>query len=53
MWYSCLMCIDAVDLSRDALLYPLEAIDFGWRMTIEKEIKTEGAPQPKVYFYDS
>jgi len=38
------MCIDVVDLSRDALLYPLEAIDFVRRMAIEKEIKTEGAP---------
>jgi len=47
------MCIDAMYLSRDALLYPLEAIDFGRRMAIEKETKTEGAPQRKAYFYDS
>lgn len=42
----------AQDLQRsDAPLYRLEAIDFGRRMAVEKEIeKTESAPQPNAIF---
>ncbi|KAK6926636.1 Cyclophilin-type peptidyl-prolyl cis-trans isomerase domain [Dillenia turbinata] len=45
----------AQDLQRsDAPLYRLEAIDFGRRMAIEKEIeKTENAPQPNAIFDES
>lgn len=45
----------AQDLQRsDAPLYRLEAIDFGRRMAIEKEIeKTESAPQPNAVFDES
>lgn len=45
----------AQDLQRsDAPLYRLEAIDFGRRMAIEREIeKTESAPQPNAVFDDS
>lgn len=45
----------AQDLQRsDAPLYRLEAIDFGRRMAVEKEIeKTESAPQPNAVFDDS
>ncbi|KAI9194510.1 hypothetical protein LWI28_006679 [Acer negundo] len=45
----------AQDLQRsDAPLYRLEAIDFGRRMAVEKEIeKTESAPQPNAIFDES
>ncbi|XP_010244091.1 PREDICTED: peptidyl-prolyl cis-trans isomerase CYP71 isoform X2 [Nelumbo nucifera] len=45
----------AQDLQRsDAPLYRLEAIDFGRRMAIEKEIeKTENVPQPNAIFDES
>ncbi|KAH7542021.1 hypothetical protein FEM48_Zijuj02G0029300 [Ziziphus jujuba var. spinosa] len=45
----------AQDLQRsDAPLYRLEAIDFGRRMAVEKEIeKTESAPQPNAVFDES
>ncbi|KAA8544222.1 hypothetical protein F0562_022234 [Nyssa sinensis] len=45
----------AQDLQRsDAPLYRLDAIDFGRRMAIEKEIeKTENAPQPNAIFDES
>ncbi|KAJ6798467.1 putative peptidyl-prolyl cis-trans isomerase CYP71 [Iris pallida] len=45
----------AQDLQRnDSPLYRLEAIDFGRRMAVEKEIeKTESAPQPNAVFDDS
>lgn len=45
----------AQDLQRsDVPLYRLEAIDFGRRMAIEKEIeKTETAPQPNAVFDES
>ncbi|KAL4182521.1 hypothetical protein AMTRI_Chr11g93690 [Amborella trichopoda] len=45
----------AQDLQRsDAPLYRLEAIDFGRRMAVEKEIeKTEDAPQPNAIFDES
>ncbi|XP_004487517.1 peptidyl-prolyl cis-trans isomerase CYP71 [Cicer arietinum] len=45
----------AQDLQRsDAPLYRLEAIDFGRRMAVEREIeKTESAPQPNAVFDDS
>lgn len=45
----------AQDLQRsDAPLYRLEAIDFGRRMAVEKEIeKTETAPQPNAVFDES
>ncbi|XP_071723105.1 peptidyl-prolyl cis-trans isomerase CYP71-like [Rutidosis leptorrhynchoides] len=45
----------AQDLQRsDAPLYRLEAIDFGRRMAVEKEIeKTEGVPQPNAIFDES
>ncbi|CAL9072683.1 unnamed protein product [Musa textilis] len=45
----------AQDLQRsDAPLYRLEAIDFGRRMAVEKEIeKTENAPQPNAIFDES
>ena len=43
------------DLQRsDVPLYRLEAIDFGRRMAVEKEIeKTENAPQINAIFYES
>ncbi|KAI4334267.1 hypothetical protein L6164_018977 [Bauhinia variegata] len=45
----------AQDLQRsDTPLYRLEAIDFGRRMAVEKEIeKTETAPQPNAVFDES
>ncbi|CAI8592901.1 unnamed protein product [Vicia faba] len=45
----------AQDLQRsDNPLYRLEAIDFGRRMAVEREIeKTESAPQPNAVFDDS
>ncbi|PKA66866.1 Peptidyl-prolyl cis-trans isomerase CYP20-2, chloroplastic [Apostasia shenzhenica] len=45
----------AQDLQRsDAPLYRLDAIDFGRRMAVEKEIeKTESAPQPNAVFDES
>ncbi|KAK9170452.1 hypothetical protein Syun_002592 [Stephania yunnanensis] len=45
----------AQDLQRsDAPLYRLEAIDFGRRMAVEKEIeKTEDVPQPNAVFDES
>jgi peptidylprolyl isomerase domain and WD repeat-containing protein 1 len=45
----------AQDLQRsDAPLYRLEAIDFGRRMAVEKELeKTESAPQPNAVFDES
>ncbi|KAG1331665.1 peptidyl-prolyl cis-trans isomerase CYP71 [Cocos nucifera] len=45
----------AQDLQRSgAPLYQLEAIDFGRRMAVEKEIeKTESAPQPNAIFDES
>ncbi|KAI4322392.1 hypothetical protein L6164_022094 [Bauhinia variegata] len=45
----------AQDLQRsDAPLYRLEAIDFGRRMAVEKEIEnTETAPQPNAVFDES
>lgn len=45
----------AQDLQRsDAPLYRLDAIDFGRRMAVEKEIeKTENVPQPNAVFDDS
>jgi len=45
----------AQDLQRsDAPLYRLEAIDFGRRMAVEKEIeKTESAPLPNAVFDES
>ncbi|XP_072981015.1 peptidyl-prolyl cis-trans isomerase CYP71 isoform X2 [Typha angustifolia] len=45
----------AQDLQRsDAPLYRLDAIDFGRRMAVEKEIeKTENAPQPNAIFDES
>ncbi|KAJ1401785.1 WD40/YVTN repeat-like-containing domain superfamily, partial [Sesbania bispinosa] len=45
----------AQDLQRsDAPLYRLEAIDFGRRMAVEKEIeKTESAPPPNAVFDES
>ncbi|KAL6276345.1 hypothetical protein ACE6H2_019946 [Prunus campanulata] len=45
----------AQDLQRsDVPLYQLEAIDFGRRMAVEKEIeKTESAPQPNAVFDES
>lgn len=45
----------AQDLQRsDAPLYRLEAIDFGRRMAVEKEIeKTENVPQPNAIFDES
>ncbi|XP_007037364.2 PREDICTED: peptidyl-prolyl cis-trans isomerase CYP71 [Theobroma cacao] len=45
----------AQDLQRnDAPMYRLEAIDFGRRMAVEKEMeKTETAPQPNVVFDES
>ncbi|KAL6202469.1 hypothetical protein ACLB2K_026177 [Fragaria x ananassa] len=45
----------AQDLQRsDVSLYQLEAIDFGRRMAVEKEIeKTETAPQPNAVFDES
>ncbi|KAJ7947957.1 putative Peptidyl-prolyl cis-trans isomerase [Quillaja saponaria] len=45
----------AQDLQRsDAPLYRLEAIDFGRRMAVDKEIeKTETVPQPNAVFDDS
>lgn len=45
----------AQDLQRsDVPLYRLEAIDFGRRMAVEKEIeKTEHAPQPNAVFDES
>jgi len=45
----------AQDLQRsDAPMYRLEAIDFGRRMAVEKEIeKTENAPQPNAVFDES
>ncbi|KAL6205367.1 hypothetical protein ACLB2K_022628 [Fragaria x ananassa] len=45
----------AQDLQRsDVPLYQLEAIDFGRRMAVEKEIeKTETAPQPNAVFDES
>ncbi|GLT63846.1 hypothetical protein SLA2020_363790 [Shorea laevis] len=45
----------AQDLQRsDAPMYRLEAIDFGRRMAVEKEIeKTETAPQPNAVFDES
>ncbi|XVF69132.1 hypothetical protein PTKIN_Ptkin11bG0056200 [Pterospermum kingtungense] len=45
----------AQDLQRsDAPMYRLEAIDFGRRMAVEKEIeKTEMAPQPNAVFDES
>lgn len=45
----------AQDLQRsDAPLYRLEAIDFGRRMAVEKEIeKTETAPPPNAIFDES
>lgn len=46
---------EAQDLQRsDTPLYRLEAIDFGRRMAVEKEIeKTENAPQPNALFDES
>lgn len=45
----------AQDVQRsDAPLYRLEAIDFGRRMAVEKEIeKTENVPQPNAIFDES
>jgi peptidylprolyl isomerase domain and WD repeat-containing protein 1 len=45
----------AQDVQRsDAPMYRLEAIDFGRRMAIEKEIeKTESVPQPNAIFDES
>lgn len=45
----------AQDLQRsDAPMYRLEAIDFGRRMAMEKELeKTENAPQPNAVFDES
>lgn len=45
----------AQDLQRsDVPMYRLEAIDFGRRMAVEKEIeKTETAPQPNAVFDES
>lgn len=45
----------AQDLQRsDAPLYRLEAIDFGRRMAVEKELeKTESAPPPNAVFDES
>ncbi|XP_052198209.1 peptidyl-prolyl cis-trans isomerase CYP71 isoform X2 [Diospyros lotus] len=45
----------AQDLQRsDVPMYRLEAIDFGRRMAVEKEIeKTENAPQPNAIFDES
>ena len=45
----------AQDLQRsDAPMYRLEAIDFGRRMAVDKEIeKTETAPQPNAIFDES
>lgn len=45
----------AQDLQRsDVPLYRLEAIDFGRRMAVEKEIeKTECVPQPNAVFDES
>ncbi|KAJ3681569.1 hypothetical protein LUZ60_016058 [Juncus effusus] len=45
----------AQDVQRsDAPMYRLEAIDFGRRMAVEKEIeKTENAPQPNAVFDES
>ncbi|XP_006279395.2 peptidyl-prolyl cis-trans isomerase CYP71 [Capsella rubella] len=45
----------AQDLQRsDAPLYRLEAIDFGRRMAVEKDLeKTESAPQPNAVFDES
>lgn len=45
----------AQDLQRsDVPLYQLEAIDFGRRMAVEREIeKTESAPQPNAVFDES
>ncbi|KAJ4775642.1 Peptidyl-prolyl cis-trans isomerase-like 1 [Rhynchospora pubera] len=45
----------AQDLQRsDAPMYRLEAIDFGRRMAVEKELeKTESAPQPNAVFDES
>lgn len=45
----------AQDLQRsDVPLYHLEAIDFGRRMAVEKEIeKTENVPQPNAVFDES
>jgi peptidylprolyl isomerase domain and WD repeat-containing protein 1 len=45
----------AQDVQRsDAPMYRLDAIDFGRRMAIEKEIeKTESAPQPNAIFDES
>ncbi|KAG6629684.1 hypothetical protein I3843_14G103300 [Carya illinoinensis] len=45
----------AQDLQRsDAPLYRLDAIDFGRRMAVEKELeKTESAPQPNAVFDES
>ncbi|WOL18547.1 peptidyl-prolyl cis-trans isomerase CYP71 isoform X1 [Canna indica] len=45
----------AQDLQRsDAPLYRLDAIDFGRRMAVEKEIeKTENAPEPNAVFDES
>lgn len=45
----------AQDLQRsDAPMYRLEAIDFGRRMAVDKEIeKTESAPQPNAIFDES
>ncbi|KAJ0806414.1 putative peptidylprolyl isomerase transcription factor WD40-like family [Helianthus annuus] len=46
---------NAQDLQRsDAPLYRLEAIDFGRRMAVEREIeKTENVPQPNAVFDES
>lgn len=39
---------------RDVPLYRLEAIDFGRRMAVEREIeKTENVPQPNAVFDES
>lgn len=48
-------CQVAQDVQRsDAPMYRLEAIDFGRRMAIEKELeKTENAPQPNAIFDES
>jgi peptidylprolyl isomerase domain and WD repeat-containing protein 1 len=45
----------AQDLQRsDTPLYRLDAIDFGRRMAVEKEIeKTEGVPSPNAVFDES
>lgn len=45
----------AQDLQRsDVPLYHLDAIDFGRRMAVEKEIeKTENVPQPNAVFDES